>query len=1511
MWTRAMQQVSIPGGRATLLLILAALTLLFAGLPLEAQEATPTPTATSTSTPIWAPGRAHSLTATQSGIAIVLHWSAPEDGGEVTGYRIWRRLPDQGERDLLVLRENTGSAATSYIDDNAVAGQKHIYRVQALNSGGAGERSLLAQVVVAAYAAEPGGACVFYAFQAITGTRLHVKIPASNFLAGGKYPYYSDSNCETVHSWTVQISLGGMAYTSDKDRDAAWELCQANNSKKLLYISPHGSNVSPAFWSAFHCVVGDEDAPPGGQTERFMYVRSYRSKPENEEDWAQCGGFFRNYPEADDVFFIQKGASNRWKCMLSWTVGDTPTSTPTANASSTQSPTATDTPTATATDTPAPDAAPGRAHSLSAKHSGSLVALTWSAPADGGAVSGYRIWRRLPDQGERDLAVLVNDTGSAATSYHDVNAMFGQKHIYRVQALNSYGEGQASLAAEIMVRATTARKCLRVRTGAVADFLRFPDSNFLDGGPHTSYSDANCENVSSSSLWFAAGGLAHASNLDKAWEICVANSSKKLDVLYRTGTPTIFMCGFTDEDAPPGGQPERRLFVGQAGGETAEEALANCQSLEANTVEFSPPEHRDSVPDPWRCLYVWTLEAAPTPTATPTSTSAPNLIATSTPTATHTPSTQCASKPSKPTGVTATSTHNGIELSWDKPPRSENVQDIYIYRRLNEPGTQFTHYATATWAQTNPNDNESDYWTVRSLVDNHVEDGKSYAYRLRAHTPPECYSDLSNEVTLLWNATDPGAPTGLSATLNADNAPALSWTAPTVDAGHAAPHGYQVSRSADGKNTWTDLAVELNSVNGIFIPQTSYTDTASLSAGTYDYRVRAVRKRFPTAAAISNDALAVLDYGPWSATASVTLVSGSAHTSTPNAALTITAAALQTSSASSAPAAQAGCIQVGPGTYWHFPASNILSGEIAVHSSDQCTSAETTQQIGADGYVYTADGQSAADSLCQAGHGGGVYQAQQQTFNPELYACQFTPITATPLLATDTPIPPTDTPVPPASERQESASSAEKPGRAHSLTASFAVGSVALSWSAPEDGGAVSGYRIWRRLPDKGERELRVLVENTGSAATSYSDSGAVGRQKHIYRVQALGPGGAGEQSLRAEIIVWCAALTEECLEAFGHSPSDPAATATDRPANATQAAPKPGCVHVGPSSYWLFPVSNFLSGEIAVYNSNQCDSAGTTQQIGANGFVYTADGQSQSSAAALCQAGHGGGAYQAVQQAFNTSLFACQFVPPTDTPIPPTNTPLPTNTPMPPTNTPAPQQQQQPSNPPAQTKPGRAHNLSAAQSGSAVALNWSAPADGGAVSGYRIWRRLPDRGETVLVALVDNTGSAATGFTDNSAVAGQKHIYRVQALNSSGEGQISLPSQLVVKAPPTNTPIPPPPPTNTPIPPPPPTNTPAPKLEAPGRAHSLTATLSDGSVSLSWSAPDDGGAVNGYRIWRRLPDKGEQKLIALADNTGSAATSYVDSRAEDRQKHIYRVQALNAAGEGQRSKPAQIIVRR
>ena len=73
-------------------------------------------------------------------------------------------------------------------------------------------------------------------------------------------------------------------------------------------------------------------------------------------------------------------------------------------------------------------------------------------------------------------------------------------------------------------------------------------------------------------------------------------------------------------------------------------------------------------------------------------------------------------------------------------------------------------------------------------------------------------------------------------------------------------------------------------------------------------------------------------------------------------------------------------------------------------------------------------------------------------------------------------------------------------------------GSITLTWNAPGDD-TITGYRILRRRPAEGERTLRVYVENTGTTATTYTDTGVTAGTQHVYRVKAVNSAGAGPQS--------------------------------------------------------------------------------------------------------------------------------------------------------------------------------------------------------------------------------------------------------------------------------------------------------------------------------------------------------------------------------------------------------------
>ena len=97
-----------------------------------------------------------------------------------------------------------------------------------------------------------------------------------------------------------------------------------------------------------------------------------------------------------------------------------------------------------------------------------------------------------------------------------------------------------------------------------------------------------------------------------------------------------------------------------------------------------------------------------------------------------------------------------------------------------------------------------------------------------------------------------------------------------------------------------------------------------------------------------------------------------------------------------------------------------------------------------------------------------------------------------------------------------------------------------------------------------------------------------------------------------------------------------------------------------------------------------------------------------------------------------------------------------------------------------------------------------------------------------------------------------------------------------------------------------PPTAAPTPAV-VPGAPTNLTATASDGAITLSWVAPAE-GAVTGYQILRRRPTEGERRLLVHVDNTGDTATTYTDDSVTSGVRHVYRVKAVNSAGTGSQS---------
>ena len=94
-----------------------------------------------------------------------------------------------------------------------------------------------------------------------------------------------------------------------------------------------------------------------------------------------------------------------------------------------------------------------------------------------------------------------------------------------------------------------------------------------------------------------------------------------------------------------------------------------------------------------------------------------------------------------------------------------------------------------------------------------------------------------------------------------------------------------------------------------------------------------------------------------------------------------------------------------------------------------------------------------------------------------------------------------DTPAPPV------------PGKPTGLNATASHGQVVLTWDDPNDD-SITGYAILRRLPGVDpEGQFDELVADTGTAATTYTDSSVEAETRYTYRIKAINQYGASERS--------------------------------------------------------------------------------------------------------------------------------------------------------------------------------------------------------------------------------------------------------------------------------------------------------------------------------------------------------------------------------------------------------------
>ena len=193
----------------------------------------------------------------------------------------------------------------------------------------------------------------------------------------------------------------------------------------------------------------------------------------------------------------------------------------------------------------------------------------------------------------------------------------------------------------------------------------------------------------------------------------------------------------------------------------------------------------------------------------------------------------------------------------------------------------------------------------------------------------------------------------------------------------------------------------------------------------------------------------------------------------------------------------------------------------------------------------------------------------------------------------------------------------------------------------------------------------------------------------------------------------------------------------------------------------------------------------------------------------------------------------------------------------------------------PATTAPDAPESLEATAGDGKVKLRWTAPPDDGGdpVTHYEY----EQDGSGIWIS----TGSAETRHTVTGLVNGQSYTFRVRAVNDRGHGDV-----VTIEATPSR-----------------PTGGRGPRTTAPDAPGNLTAAAADGGVTLSWDAPfGTGGApITDYEY----QIDGEGEWISI----GSVKRMHTITGLTGGTVHVFRVRAVNRAGAGRASDPAEVTL--
>ena len=151
------------------------------------------------------------------------------------------------------------------------------------------------------------------------GQKLYIRYPSSKHVVGRR-TVYSDSSCQTKAAGHCCTIIGGGGYALASSRDAAWNICKANNRYTVTDVG----GPSGASGREYACNISGELAGSGNSPSKRSVRLGYGKGSNATEALAVCRSrypataYVAPHSNVDPFSGQTNVVANTWRCLATW-----------------------------------------------------------------------------------------------------------------------------------------------------------------------------------------------------------------------------------------------------------------------------------------------------------------------------------------------------------------------------------------------------------------------------------------------------------------------------------------------------------------------------------------------------------------------------------------------------------------------------------------------------------------------------------------------------------------------------------------------------------------------------------------------------------------------------------------------------------------------------------------------------------------------------------------------------------------------------------------------------------------------------------------------------------------------------------------------------------------------------------------------------------------------------------------------------------------------------------------